>query len=206
MTCVGGSVPRERALMVVLDRMKPNWRHLWIHESSPASRGVSPLLAKECPRYTPTQYFSNIPYGMFHNEVRCENIESQTFSDESFDIVITQDVMEHIFRHDLAYAEIYRTLRKGGMYIHTAPIYGNLSTTSQKARLQESGEVQYLEPPEYHGNPIDAMGSLVTYHLGRDFPDLIASYAPFAVEVTRFNDRHHGIVAEFTEVIVCSKI
>ncbi|WP_262296545.1 hypothetical protein [Microvirga sesbaniae] len=66
-----------------------------------------------------------------------------------------------------------------------------------------------MEEPEYHGNPADPSdpegGSLVTYRYGYDVADLIAEWAPFDVEIRRFNDRTHGIIAEFTEVIVCRK-
>ena len=36
-----GSLPRERALMYVIENFCPNWRELTIHESSPAPRGAS---------------------------------------------------------------------------------------------------------------------------------------------------------------------
>lgn len=40
-SCVNGSVPRDRALAKVLDRERPDWRNLAIHESSPEPRGIS---------------------------------------------------------------------------------------------------------------------------------------------------------------------
>src|SRR5690348_5432943 len=54
-SCPGGSIPRERAVMLMLERLRPNWRDLVIHESSPGSRGTSALLATQCSRYVPTQ-------------------------------------------------------------------------------------------------------------------------------------------------------
>lgn len=203
--CVAGSVPRERALMLVLDRLRPNWRLLSIHESSPAVRGVSVLLTRECANYIPTQFFPNVPRGQMHDGFRCEDIEAQTFADKSFDLVVTQDVMEHVFHPDRAYGEIYRTLRPGGMHIHTVPIYSEKEHTEKCAALAADGGVVHLSTPEYHGNPIDASGALVTHRYGRDLPDLIAQWAPFSVEVTRFNDRYHGIVGAFTEVVVCTR-
>src|ERR1700690_3539025 len=50
-----GSIPRERAIFVVLEMMFPNWRQLKIHESSPGSRGMSPKLRAECPGYVASQ-------------------------------------------------------------------------------------------------------------------------------------------------------
>ena len=93
-SCEGGSIPRERATMHVLEREYPLWRKARIHESSPVFRGVSSRLLRECPGYLPTYFFPGVTLGAIHNKFRCEDIENQTFADESFDIVITQDVME----------------------------------------------------------------------------------------------------------------
>jgi SAM-dependent methyltransferase len=204
-TCDGGSIPRERALMLTIRQLLPHYADLAIHESSPVHRGVSRLLATEAPGYVATQFFPGVPPGTMHNGVRCEDLERQTFPSESFDFVVTQDVMEHVFHPENAYSEIYRTLRPGGYHIHTTPIYKSNVETQQKARLSSNGSIEYLAEPEYHGNPLTEQGSLVTFHYGYDLADLIAKWTPFDVEIRRFADRTHGITAEFTEVIICSK-
>ncbi|WP_407179670.1 methyltransferase domain-containing protein [Bradyrhizobium sp. STM 3562] len=205
LSCSGcGSVPRERALMLVLQRERPNWRDLAIHESSPAERAASLMLKRYCRRYVATQFFPNVEPGSLHHGYRCENLERSTFQDGSFDVVITQDVMEHVFDPASAYRDISRTLKPGGIYIHTVPIYKEKVNSERRARLV-GNQVEHIFPPEYHGNPIDQKGSLVTYHYGYDLHDLIASWTPFSVEITRFNDREHGIIAEFSEVVVCRK-
>ena len=45
-----GSIPRERALMVVIERYFPGRGSITIHESSPAKRGASKRLAQNCSR------------------------------------------------------------------------------------------------------------------------------------------------------------
>jgi SAM-dependent methyltransferase len=191
--------------MLVIRELLPHWKSLDIHESSPAPRGVSKLLAAEAPGYVPTHFWPNVPLGTAHKGTRCENLEAQTFASDSFDLTVTQDVMEHVFRPELVYQEIYRTLRPGGFYIHTTPIYKQLVQTEQKATLEQDGQILYLARPEYHGNPINSEGSLVTFHYGYDLAELIAKWTAFDVEIRRFVDRTHGIVAEFSEVIVCIK-
>ncbi len=57
------SIPRERALMVVIDKYYPNWRDLDIHESSPGNRGTSFKLKHNAPKYIASQYFPNEPLG-----------------------------------------------------------------------------------------------------------------------------------------------
>ena len=199
------TIPRERALMLTLRRLAPDWPDMAIHESSPHDRGVSKLLRGNCRGYVPTQFFPGVPLGTYHRGFRCEDIEQQTFADKVFDLVITQDVMEHVFDPAAAYREIHRTLRPGGLHIHTTPIYKENVSTEHCAEKCRDGTVRHMRQPEYHGNPVDAAGSLVTYRYGRDLPHLIAQWAPFGVEVHSFHDRHLGLIAEFLDVIVCRR-
>lgn len=43
-----------------------------------------------------------------------------TLEDESFDLVISQDVFEHLFNPELAFAEVARTLELGGAHLYDA--------------------------------------------------------------------------------------
>lgn len=204
--CPGYSVPRERALMLMLERLRPDWRDLAIHESSPAPRGISALLRMQGRHYSTSQFFPDAVPGAYRDGVRCEDLEALTFSDESLDVLLTQDVMEHVFNPEAVYREAYRVLRAGGLYLHTTPVSQNMAVSKRAAQKMPGGEVEHLLPAEYHGNPIDDAGSLVTFYWGLDLPDLIASWAPFSVQMTRFNDRQHGILGEMTEVIACEKV
>lgn len=204
--CSGcGSIPRERALALVLSRMFPRWRRARIHESSPADRGVSPKLARECRRYLPSQLFPGETLGELVQGVRNENLEHQTFADASFDLVITLDVMEHVNEPDRVMSEVCRTLRPGGSYVFTAPTYKTRVESERRARYLADGTVEHLAEPEYHGNPVSEKGSLVTFRYGYDFPELIHAWSGLRVEVARFHDPHHGVIGEMTEVYVCTK-
>jgi ubiquinone/menaquinone biosynthesis C-methylase UbiE len=55
-------------------------------------------------------------------EFRNENLEALTFPDETFDITVTLDVMEHVYNPDKVFQEVYRTLKKGGVYLCTFPV------------------------------------------------------------------------------------
>lgn len=194
------SIPRERALSLLLNRCLPNWRTLAIHESSPTNRGISLKLQREANRYIPTHFWADRPLGSSVDGIRNENLEKQTFSDSSFDLVVTLDVMEHVNNPDQVFGEISRTLRAGGAYLFTTPTYKGLSISERRAQYHADGSITHLSEPEFHGNPIDAAGSLVTFHYGYDLPDIIRRASGMDVEVIRFNDYRHGIIGEFTEV------
>ena len=80
-------------------------------------------------------------------------------------------------------------------------------TTGWERRLlrHEDGTMEHLKDPEIHGNPVDRRGSIVTVDYGYDLHVQIAKWAPFDVRVYRFADETHGILGEYTEVIVCHK-
>lgn len=199
-------MPRERALAHVLTKELPHWRYLEIHESSPAKRGISRKMARECRHYIASHFYADHPLGALVNGYRNEDIERQTFESESFDLVVSLDVTEHVFRPGDMFKEIYRTLRSGGLYISTFPIRKHqMESHTPRARLNKDGTVEHLMEPEYHGNPISGDGSLVTYDYGYEIHKMIPHWAPFGVEISRFNNRRLGILGEYTEVIVCRK-
>ena len=49
-----GSIPRERALALVLEELHADWRDLTIHESSPLPRGISEKMRREARHMTRT--------------------------------------------------------------------------------------------------------------------------------------------------------
>lgn len=205
-SCPRGSVPRERALALVLNELKPNWRELNIHESSPGKTGVSPVLKRDAPRYIATQYFPQRPFGSNHQGFRNENLESLTFEDESIDITVTLDVMEHVYHPDKVISEVFRTLKPGGIYICTFPVRKEQTNAWERRFVRHAdGTIENIKEPEIHGNPVDKDGSIVTVDYGYDLHKAIAEWAPFDVRVYRFSDRTHGILGENTDLIVCTK-
>jgi SAM-dependent methyltransferase len=162
-------------------------------------------MRQQAPRYIASYYFPDKPLGAFVGHLRNENLEQQTFFDDTFDIVISLDVMEHVFNPERVYNEVYRTLCKGGIYIHTFPIKkGMVDAALPRAKQKADGTIEFLTlPPEYHGSPTG--DSLVTYDFGYDITKQIAEWAPFDVRILRFWDQRHGIIGEFTEVVVCRK-
>ena len=206
--CSGcASIPRERALMRTIKQFFPNFSDLVIHESSPVDRGTSTRLAQECTHYSFSHYFPDTAIGEIdgRTNARCESLEHLTFPDTTFDLLITQDVMEHIFDPEAAFREIGRVLKPGGAHIFTVPLVNKTAPTQRCAQREASGEIIYLQEPEYHGNPVDPDGSLVTMNWGYDIACFIASTVGMPTVIIQIDDLDHGIRAEYIDVMVSLK-
>lgn len=198
-----GSIPRFRAVIIVLEEYAPNWRSLAIHESSPGSSS-SKKIARECAGYESTQFWPNVLPGQCGpTGTRCENLERQTFTDESFDLVLTQDVFEHVLDPGPAFREIARTLKPGGAHIFTVPWY--FPKPTRVRAIPDGDSVRHLCDPDYHCNPVDPKGSLVVTEWGVEMPDFILRHSGMATVAIRLFDPSRGIEGDFREVFISVK-
>lgn len=196
-----GSIPRQRHLNHILERYFPGWEGLALHESSPSNDYV----AKWCRCYSSSQLLTGVACGELLGGVRCENLEALTFAAESFDLFITQDVLEHVLEPDQAVREVVRVLKPGGAHVFTAPKNKNLRVSRPRTQLRD-GVVVNLVEPEFHGNPVADGRSLVTWDYGDDFESLLWSWCGYPTTTYVTRDRSLGIDAEYIEVFVTRKI
>lgn len=201
------SVPRERALMTTIQMLMPDWRNAKIHEASPLYRGLSRKLMQEAPGYTYSQYDLAVPFGGTHptHGYRCEDLEHLTYADDTFDLVVTQDVFEHLFDPLQAAREINRVLRPGGCHIYSVPIVLKNGHLSWRAKRNADGTINYLQEPQYHGSATDTKGSLVTIDYGYDLLDWFSQNTGVPHMMYYFDDITRGMRAEFMEIIVARK-
>jgi SAM-dependent methyltransferase len=154
--------------------------------------------------YTPTHFFPSVAPGQFRDGCRCENLERQTFPDACFDLVVTGDVFEHVLDPGRGFSEIARTLRPGGAHVFTVPWYWWKKTLVRAVRNEE-GTTTYLEPTDYHGNPIDKKGSLVVTEWGPDLCDFIYRSSGLTTTAILIHDLKLGLAGEFCEVFISSR-
>lgn len=177
-----------------------------IFECAPAMRGLSLWLKQHCPGYTATGFFPDKPFGETVCDLRNENLEQLTLPDTSVDIWLHLDVLEHLYQPFQAMREIYRTLRRGGLCLFTAPTYPDRARSEQVAFLQTDGTVKTVGEPEYHGNPQHPeQVALVTWRYGYDLPLLISRETGFDVEVRRWQSKAIAVMGPMTEVYICRK-
>lgn len=200
-----GSIPRFRALIRTLDRFIPHWRRLTLHEFAPGGAS-SDYLRTQCKRYSASHYLPDVPFGSVsprHGFVS-QNMEALTYPEASFDVIVSQDVMEHLLDPIAAWREIARVLKPGGAYVFTVPWYPEEACTRRRAERVD-GQIRHLAPPQYHGNPVDSHGSLVTVDWGIDMPEIIHRLTDMTTTVSLERDRYYGIDGEFLEVFISRK-
>jgi SAM-dependent methyltransferase len=150
-------------------RGQPSFGELAIYE--PGIVGPFRHLLRELPGYVNSYFWVDVAPGDERDGVRCEDLRDLTFPDDSFDLVITSDIFEHVREPMAAFAEIFRVLRPGGHHIFTIPLHWPLPSTTEP-RVDYSGAADvFLAPPVYHGSPTDPKGSLVYTDFGMDLPE-----------------------------------
>ena len=195
------TTPRARALLHVLDMVMPAWRSCSMHESSPSWDHF----AKQCPGYTDSFFYEDTPLGSFQEGHRCESLEALTFADDSFDVFVSQDVLEHVFEPDRALREVMRVVKDGGVHIFTTPKHPTLAKSTRRAALVE-GQVIHLQDAQYHANPINPEdGSLVTWDYGSDFIQLVRDWSGYCTSTYILSDRSLGIDGEYLDIFVTRK-
>jgi SAM-dependent methyltransferase len=199
-----GGAARERALMVAIEEFSPNWKNYAIHESSPLIRGASKKLMT-APGYIGSQFYPNHKPGEIIDGFRNEDLTSMTFADNSIDLHVTQDVLEHVFDIDSAFTEIARTLRPGGMHIFTVPLVNGIKATVGRARLNKKGSIEYLFDPIYHSDPVSEKGALVVWDWGMDIVSRIFEASKMPTIVMRIDDATKGIKGKFVDVLISIK-
>jgi SAM-dependent methyltransferase len=157
------------AIARVLKNMVDNWEEKKIYELS--SRGpFFRFLHKRGFNLTYSEYFDDIPAGVYKGAVQCQDVQELTYGDESFDLCTCTEVFEHVPNDHKGFREIYRVLKPEGLFLFTVPLSGRRDTV-ERVRLNE-GKLIYLEEPEYHDDHIRGAGRVLCYrNYGLDIVD-----------------------------------
>ncbi len=98
-----------------------------------------------------------------------QDVENLSFPRDSFDNILTFDVMEHVPDHLAAFESFARVLRPGGRLVMTAPFTIDKYDTTVRAMVHSNGQIEHFMPAELHGNPTDPInGALCFRYFGWD--------------------------------------
>jgi hypothetical protein len=113
--------------------------------------------------YVCSSYRPELPWGARidggHFNIDLEQID---FADESFDIVLTSDVMEHVRNDVAAHRELHRVLHPGGAYIFTVPYDERMAGHRRLVDTSGPDDILLCEP-HYHGDPVN--GRILAYRI-----------------------------------------
>lgn len=121
-----------------------------------------------------------MPTGQYHNGILCADLTDLPFDD------YTLDVFEHLFDPALAIKEIFRVLKTGGVYFMTVPLERQHEATEKACNDNTLVHIPTTMSMikgvelEYHGNPVDDKGAVVTYYYGYDLVDFIRKHCTFS--------------------------
>ncbi|TWI06259.1 methyltransferase family protein [Luteimonas cucumeris] len=123
--------------------------------------------------------------------LRHQDITRLSFRDGDFDAVLSMEVLEHVPDYPAALRELGRVLKPGAALVLTVPFYANSAETTTLARIDASGRIEHLQPPEYHGDPLGG-GVLCYHHFGWDLLDAIRAAGFSEAEAWRLCDPAQG--------------
>lgn len=105
--------------------------------------------------------------GTVVNGIEHEDVENLSFSDECLNLIVSNDVFEHVPNYLKALSECYRVLKPGGVMLATIPFDPEKSSTEARATVRD-GVIEHILQAQYHGNPLSEEGSLVFSDFGWD--------------------------------------
>jgi hypothetical protein len=106
-------------------------------------------------------------------QVHHEDLCALSFPDASFDAVVCNEILEHVYDLPAALQSMRRVLVPGGMVLGTVPFaYGQAESTVKVVHRGPEQEPELLTVPEFHGDPVQpGQGSLVYRIPGWEFLD-----------------------------------
>ncbi|KEF42667.1 MAG: hypothetical protein ER33_05230 [Cyanobium sp. CACIAM 14] len=204
----GGLVSRQRAVLLLLrQRIEagalPRLEDLRLYcpeAITPFAERLRGLVG----HYQGSEYLPD-PQDSRRQQVRHEDLCHLGFEDRSFDVVICNEVLEHVYDLPAALRSICRVLVPGGMFIGTVPFaYGQFESTVKALHHGRDQGPELLMEPEYHGDPLETeRGSLVYRIPGWEFLDQLRDAGFEDPRIEAIHSPSYGILgAEIPWILV----
>jgi len=189
-------------LQVLYQELAPNADdHIYLTEQK------TPLFEwfkERYPHVSGSEYFGP-PHkgGDLIDGLRNEDIQNLSFDDESFSLIISLEVLEHVPFPDRAFRELRRCMKPGGRALLTAPFKQGANEDEIRAHLTDEGEIEHLMEPEYHGNPIDPDGGALCFrYFGWNVLEDLKEVGFSKAEVVTYWSRQYGYLGNTNVIII----
>lgn len=170
-----GCLSRHRAVLLVLqqlygDQTALQQQRVYLVE---AVTGFALWMKQLVPQLTLSEFFDGGRAPGDADSIPHQDLCRLTFADRSYDLVLCNELFEHVYDLPQALREILRVLRPGGRLLATFPMAFGQKESVIKARWNPSTcSADVIGEPDYHGDPIrPELGSLVYQIPGWDLLD-----------------------------------
>jgi SAM-dependent methyltransferase len=164
---VGNPPERSRSLAEWIERTQA--RSLRIAEINRID-GLHDYLAR-MPHVCSSDYDPGSTSAPSQPGTRSEDLTRLSYADESFDLVLTSESLEHVPSLDKAIREIYRVLAPGGRHVFTIPLLPGIPKTFARSVVLDDGSVEDRAPRICH--PGGDWGYPVFTEFGADLPAIL---------------------------------
>jgi len=164
-----------------------------------ATEGITDFasrLRKRFPRFVGSEYAPTEVERKRIRPVEHQDLANLTYQDDAFDVVISNEVFEHLPDLPAALRELARVTRPGGTLLATFPFLPFVETSMTKARMRPDGSIEYLMEKEFHGNPMDATGGSLVFQVPAwDIVDMARAAGFWQAEFVLISSLRAGITA-----------
>jgi SAM-dependent methyltransferase len=130
------------------------------------------------------------------SDITHQDLCELTLSSANQDLVLCNEIFEHIIHLDQALSEIARVLKPGGRLVATCPMaFGQNESIIKAISDGETGETLIFGEPEFHGDPLRLEhGSLVFQIPGWDVLDQLKRAGMAQARIHHVASWKHGIL------------
>lgn len=163
-------------------------------------------LKKIIPDLTGSEFLgSNYAGGEIVNGVLHEDAAALSFDDNTFDVIGSFDVFEHMDNYTMGMNEARRCLKPGGVFLLSVPIFKIRYNHVRRAWLSQNGTINYSSEPQYHCNPLSEKGSLVFHEFGWKLIDDLKGAGFREVHAIAYSSIEKGYLGELPVVFEAIK-
>ena len=193
-----GLLSRNRAVLVVLEQLYGSLEVLGQQEIYvvEALTGFALWLRRQLggERLLCSEFLEDAEHNF--TDIPHQDLCALTFADASFDLVLCNELFEHVQDLELAFREIARVLRPGGRLVATCPLaFGQTEAIVKVRHNPATGEAEQMIEAEFHGDPVRPLAGSLVYRIPAwDVLDQLRGAGFLEVRMHHIASWKHGVL------------